>query len=119
MLQFFPMDDSELIEQLQQKVKEAEELLNRRREALKALKGQRGAKNGKRARGFRENSIPALIHAALKANKQPLSLDELVAHFKRTHPTLELDARKISLALSKYVRKGQHFVSMDGKYGIK
>jgi hypothetical protein len=34
------MEDAELIEQLQQKVREAEELLRRRKDALAALKGK-------------------------------------------------------------------------------
>ncbi len=110
------MDDAELIEQLQQKVREAEELLRRRKDALAALKGKT-TKTGKRMRGFRSNSIPALAYAAIKAAKQPISLEELLVPLKKTDP--RLDARKVSLALSRYVRLGQHFVFSDGKYGLK
>jgi len=110
------MDDSDLIEELQQKVREAEELLRRRKEALAALKGK-SASAKKGSRGFRPGSIPALTHAALKTAKQ-LSLDDLVNHLKKTNASL--DARKVSIALSRYVRSGQHFaVNEEGKYSLK
>ncbi|PYT61175.1 MAG: hypothetical protein DMG35_09815 [Acidobacteria bacterium] len=111
------MDDAKLIEELQEKVREAQDILRRRRDALAALMGKGGAGKHGRARGFRANSIPALAHAAIKAAKQPLSLDDLVVHLKKTNASL--DARKISIALSRYVRLGQHFVFVDGKYGVK
>ena len=111
------MDDSALIEELQQKVREAEELLRRRKEALAALKGKTASTGRKQARGFRPGSIPALAHAVLKAAKL-LSLKELTSHLKKQNASL--DARKVSIALNRYVRGGQHFtLSEDGKYGIR
>ena len=108
------MDDAKLIEELQQKVREAEETLRRRKEALAALRGKTGTRT--RTRGLRPGSIPALAHAALKNNyKAPVSLDDLTAHLRKANASL--DARKISIALSRYVRLGQYFtVSEDGKY---
>jgi hypothetical protein len=113
------MDDDKLIEKLEEGIREAEELLRRRKDALAALRGKAGGKgkNG-RIRGFRVNSIPALAHAALKSAKQSLSLEELTTHLKKSNASL--DSRKVSLALSRYVREGQHFVvSEDGKYSLK
>jgi hypothetical protein len=111
------MDDAKLIDELQQKVREAEETLRRRKEALAALKGKtRSART--RKRGLRPGSIPALAQAALKSTKQPVSLDDLTTHLKKTKSSL--DARKVSIALSRYVRLGQYFVvTEDGKYGLK
>jgi hypothetical protein len=113
------MDDTALIEELQQKVREAEELLRRRKEALAALKGKSVAsRRGRRQSSFRAGSVPALAHAVLRSAKQQLSLDELVTHLRKTNPSL--DARKVSIALSRYVRLGQHFFQTEeGKYGIK
>ena len=112
------MDDSRLIEELQEKVREAEEILRRRKDALAALKGKTGSGKNSRARGFREKSIPALAYAALKG-KQSLSLDELTAIVKKGTERVK-DARGLSIALSKYVRNGQYFViHEDGKYGAK
>jgi hypothetical protein len=113
------MEDSDLIQELQQKVHEAEELLRRRKEALAALKGKTGTgKKGGRARGLRPGSIPALAQAALKNYKAPVSLEDLTIHLKKTNASL--DARKLSIALSRYVRLGQYFsVSEDGKYSLK
>lgn len=111
------MDDDKLIERLEEGVREAEELLRRRKEALSALKGKTG-KRGGRPRGFRPGSIPALAQAALKTAKQPISIDDLTAHLKKTNSAL--DSRKVSLALSRYVRLGQYFtVADDGKYSLK
>ncbi len=107
------MDDDKLIERLEEGVREAEELLRRRKEALAALKGKSGT--GGRTRGLRPGSIPALAHAALKNYKAPVSLDDLTTHLKKSNSSL--DARKVSIALSRYVRLGQHFtLSEDGKY---
>jgi hypothetical protein len=112
------MDDAKLIEELQQKVHEAEETLRRRKEALAALKGKSGTRKNNRPRGFRPNSIPAVAHAALKSLKQLASLDELTAMVKRTKPTVT--ARGVSIALSRYVRDGEYFViHEDGRYGCK
>jgi hypothetical protein len=113
------MDDDKLIERLEEGVREAEELLRRRKDALAALKGKAGAgKKGGRIRGLRPGSIPALALAALKGLKQPVSLEELTVHLKKTNASL--DARKVSIALSRYVRLGQHFIVTDeGKYGVK
>jgi hypothetical protein len=113
------MEDSDLIQELQQKVYEAEELLRRRKEALAALKGKTGTgKKGGRARGLRPGSIPALAQVALKSYKAPVSLEDLTAHLKKTLPSL--DTRKLSIALSRYVRLGQYFVlTEDGKYSLK
>ena len=58
------MDDDKLIERLEEGVREAEELLRRRRQALAALKGRIGGK--KAARGLRPGSIPALAQSALR-----------------------------------------------------
>jgi len=114
------MDDTELIAELTLKVKEAEELLRRRKEALAALRGKTGAaKGGKRQRGLRADSIPALAQWAIRAAKQPLSLEDLLSQLRRSHPSLELDGRKLSLALSRYVRTGKYFTLIDGKYGVK
>lgn len=111
------MEDARLIEELQQKVAEAEELLRRRKAALAALRGK-GSSRAKGGRGFRSGSIPALAHAALKSAKQSLSLDELTAHLKKSNASM--DSRKVSLALSRYVRLGQHFtMTDDGKYALK
>jgi hypothetical protein len=111
------MDDSALIEELQLKVREAEELLRRRKEALAALRGKSSSTRRKQARGFRPGSIPALAHAALKAARQ-LSLEELTVHLKKQNASL--DARKVSIALNRYVRGGQYFtLGADGKYGIR
>ena len=111
------MDDAKLIEELQQKVKEAEETLRRRKEALAALRGKTGIKHT-RTRGLRPGSIPALALAALRSFKTPASLDELTAHLKKTNASL--DARKVSIALSRYVRRGEYFViTEDGKYSPK
>lgn len=114
-----PMDDSKLIEELQDKVREAAELLRRRKEALAALQGKSGSGKNNRSRGFREGSIPAAAHAVLKG-KQPLSLDDLAAAIKgKTKGTVK-DSRALSVALSKYVRDGKYFViHADGKYGAK
>ncbi len=113
------MEDSALIEELQQKVREAEELLRRRKDALAALKGKTvGGRRGSPTRGLRPGSIPALAQASLKSAKQPLSLDDLTAHLKKTN--ISLDSRKVSIALSRYVRLGKYFViGEDGKYGLK
>jgi hypothetical protein len=113
------MDDEKLIERLEEGVREAEELLQRRKAALAALKGRAGAnKKAGRVRGLRPGSIPAMALAALKTFKQPVTLDELTALLKRGTPSL--DARKVSIALSRYVRIGQHFiVNEEGKYGLK
>jgi hypothetical protein len=112
------MEDSALIEALQEKVREAEELLRRRRDALAALKGKSGpASRSKKARGLREGSVPALAQAALKTHKL-LTLDELAALLKKSNPDIE--ARSISLALSKYVRNGKYFeINEEGKYGLR
>lgn len=109
------MEDSALIEELQQKVREAEELLRRRKDALAALKGK--STKGREKRGLRAGSVPALAQAALKAAKQHLSLEELTTHLKKTNP--DLDTRKVSIALSRYVRDGKYFVFNEGKYGLK
>jgi hypothetical protein len=113
------MEDSELIQELQQKVHEAEELLRRRKEALAALKGKTGTgKKGGRTRGLRPGSTPALAQAFLKSARQPVELDDLTAHLKKTNASL--DSRKLSIALSRYVRQGQYFmITEDGKYGLK
>ena len=110
------MDDDKLIERLEEGVREAEELLRRRKDALAALKGKTGGRNGRgRSRGLRPGSIPALAQAALKSYKSPVSLDDLTSHLKKSNSSL--DARKVSIALSRYVRLGQYFtVSEDGKY---
>lgn len=109
------MDDAKLIEELQQKVREAEDILRRRKDALAALKGKT---RGARTRGLRPGSIPALAQAALKTAKQPVSLEELTGHLKKTISSL--DVRKVSIALSRYVRLGQHFaITEDGKYRLK
>jgi hypothetical protein len=111
------MDDSKLIEELQEKVKEAAELLRRRKEALAALQGKSGGIKNNRSRGFRAGSIPAAAYAALKG-KQPMSLDDLTAAIKKTKS--DVDSRGVSLALSKYVRNGQHFtINEDGNYAAK
>jgi hypothetical protein len=111
------MDDAKLIERLEEGVREAEELLRRRKEALAALKGKAG-KGGGRTRGLRPGSIPALAQAALKNYKAPVSLEDLTAHLKKTNASL--DARKLSIALSRYVRLGQYFsVGEDGRYSLK
>jgi hypothetical protein len=112
------MDDTELVIELQKKVAEAEELLRRRREALAALKGKTGAKSRRTVKGLRPGSIPAMAQVTLRTLKQPLSLDELTAQLKKTNASL--DSRKVSIALSRYVRRGQHFViTDDGKYSLK
>lgn len=113
------MDDDKLIERLEEGVREAEELLRRRKQALAALKGKAGSNTkGGRTRGFRLGSIPALAFAALKASRQPMSLDELTIYLKKANP--ELQPRTVSLALSRYVRIGQHFVANEeGKYSLK
>src|SRR5271167_1440937 len=102
------MEDSDLIQELEQKVHEAEELLRRRKEALAALKGKTGTgKKGGRTRGLRQGSTPALAQTFLKSARQPVSLDDLTAHLKKTNTSL--DSRKLSIALSRYVRQGQYF----------
>jgi hypothetical protein len=113
------MDDDKLIEKLEEGVREAEELLRRRKEALTALKGKAApGKRGGRSRGLRPGSIPALAQAALKSGKQAMTLEDLTTQLKKTDA--ELDSRKVSLALSRYVRLGQYFaVAEDGKYGLK
>lgn len=117
MLQCRIMEDAELIAQLQEKVREAEDLLRRRKDALAALKGKGNPSKNGQVRGFRGTSIPSIAHAALKG-KPPLSLEELTAAVKKAKP--DVDTRTVSIALSKYVRKGQHFVvHPDGKYGAK
>lgn len=110
------MEDSDLIEELKRKVEEAEELLRRRKEALAALRGK--ANSGKRGtRGLRPGSIPAIAQGALKG-RQALTLEELTAAVKKVKP--DVDSRGVSIALSKYVRKGQHFViNEDGRYAAK
>jgi len=112
------MDDDRLIEKLEEGVREAEELLRRRKQALAALKGKASNSGKKAARGLRPGSTPALAQAALKSVKQALSLDDLTTYMKKTDASL--DSRKVSLALSRYVRLGQYFtVSEDGKYSLK
>lgn len=111
------MDDAKLIEELQEKVHEAEELLRRRKDALAALKGKTGSRKG-RPRGLRPGSIPALTYSILKASKQPVSLDDLTAQLKKTISSL--DSRKVSIALSRYVRLGQYFaITEEGDYILK
>jgi hypothetical protein len=113
------MDDSKLIEELQEKVRDAAELLRRRREALAALQGKSGAGKSSRTRGFRPNSIPAVAYNALKG-KQPLSLEDLTAAIKGKTKASVKEPRDVSVALSKYVRDGKYFViHEDGKYGAK
>lgn len=111
------MDDDKLIERLEEGVREAEELLQRRKQALAALKGKAGA--GKKVtRGLRPGSIPALAQAALKGFKTPATLDELTAFIKKSDA--DVDARKVSLALSRYVRQGRFFaITEEGKYHLK
>jgi hypothetical protein len=59
-----------------------------------------------------------LALAALKNAKQSMTLEELTIILKKIDA--ELDSRKVSLALSRYVRLGQYFaVAEDGKYGLK
>jgi hypothetical protein len=113
------MDDDKLIERLEEGVREAEDLLHRRKDALAALKGKAGTgKKGSRVRGLRPGSIPALALAALKLYKQPLSIEDLTAHLKKTNASL--DTRKVGLALGRYVRLGQHFtVDEAGSYSLK
>lgn len=113
------MDDDKLIERLEEGVREAEELLRRRKDALAALKGKASSnRKGGRVRGLRPGSIPALAQAAMKRMKQPVSLDELTAFLKTTNTSL--DSRKVSIALSRYVRTGQHFeINEEGKYSLK
>jgi hypothetical protein len=110
------MDDDKLIERLEEGVREAEELLQRRKQALAALKGK--SSSGKKGvRGLRPGSIPALAQAALKL-KQPATLEELTGQIKKTDT--DADARKVSLALSRYVRLGRFFaVTEEGKYHLK
>jgi len=100
-------------------VREAAELLRRRKEALAALLGKTGsAKNGNRKRGFRKNSIPLMAHTALRDSKAPMSLEELTAHIKKTKA--DATSRSVSIALSRYVRDGNVFViTEDGKYKVK
>jgi hypothetical protein len=111
------MDDLVLIAKLEDGVREAEEVLRRRKEALAALKGKGAPSKGRgRKKGFRGNSIPALAFEALKAGE--LSLEELFIQMKKSDE--KLTSRKVSLALSRYVRLGQHFTYSDeGKYGLK
>ena len=113
------MDDEKLIERLEEGVQEAEELLQRRKQALQALKGKVGpGRKGGRVRGLRPGSMPALALAALKSTKQPITLDELTAHLKKNIATV--DSRKVSIGLSRYVRLGHYFaVEDDGKYRAK
>jgi hypothetical protein len=104
------MDDDKLIEKLEEGVREAEEVLQRRKQALAALKGKTSASGKKAPRGLRPGSLPAMALAALKTAKVPLSLDELAAHIKK-------EPREVSLALSRYVRQNKYFqVSDEGKY---
>jgi hypothetical protein len=111
------MDDDKLIERLEEGVREAEELLHRRKQALAALKGKAAATGKKGSRGFRPTSIPAYAYAALKG-KAPLSLDDLTAVVKKNKP--DVDSRGVSIALSKYIRKGQYFaLDEQGKYLAK
>jgi hypothetical protein len=111
------MNDSDLIAKLEDGVREAEELLRRRKDALAALKGKSvSSKPRERKKVFRSNSIPALAYETLKNGE--LSLEELTEALKAKDPAL--NNRKISLALSKYVREQKHFThSLEGKYGIK
>jgi len=110
------MDDDKLIDRLEEGVREAEELLHRRKQALAALKGRVGV-GKKAARGLRPGSIPALAQAALKT-KQPATLEELTAQIKKTDT--DADTRKVSLALSRYVRLGRVFaITEEGKYHLK
>jgi len=113
------MDDAKLIEELQEKVREAAELLRRRKEALAALLGKTGsAKNGNKKRGFRKNSIPLIAHAILKDARVPMSLEDLTAQIKKVKP--DITSRSVSIALSRYVRDGNVFVILeDGKYKLK
>ena len=113
------MDDSELIEQLQEKVREAEQLLRRRKEALAALKGKSAnSRKEQEERGLRAGSVPALAQTALRAAKQHLTLHDLTEHLKKSNSSV--DTRKVSIALSRYVREGKYFVQdEDGKYGLK
>ncbi|MGH9699869.1 MAG: hypothetical protein ACRD5R_08895 [Candidatus Acidiferrales bacterium] len=110
------MEDDKLIERLEEGVREAEDLLQRRKQALAALKGKSGS-GKKGVRGLRPGSIPALAQVALRS-KQPATLEELTAQIKKTDA--ETDARKVSLALSRYVRLGRIFVvTAEGKYLLK
>lgn len=110
------MDDDKLIERLEEDVREAEALLQRRKQALAALKGKAGA-GKKGARGLRPGSIPALAQAALKG-KQPTILEELTVLIKKSDA--DADTRKVSLALSRYVRLGRIFaINEEGKYHLK
>ncbi len=113
------MDNSKLIAELEHSVREAEELLRRRKEALAALKGKTGSpKDGGRRSGFRPGSIPALVFSALKEFNQPMSLDDLVGSVRKHNNSL--NARRVSIAISRYVRMGKYFVlTEDGKYWLK
>jgi hypothetical protein len=113
------MDEDKLIEQLEEAVREAEELLQRRKRALAELKGKSvTSKRGSKVRGLRPGSMPALALAALKSARQPITLDELTAHLKKNIATV--DSRKVSIGLSRYVREGHYFVvEDDGKYRAK
>jgi hypothetical protein len=114
------MEDAELIEQLQQKVREAEELLRRRKDALAALKGKTANNKQKSERGLRAGSLPALALSTLRTLKIRLSGEELADQLKKNTPNLDVDGRKISLALSRYVREGKYFsYGEDAKYGLK
>jgi len=108
-----------LIERLEEGVREAEELLRRRKDALAALKGKTSSsKKNTNVRGMRPGSVPALAAAALKNFREPVSLEDLTAYLKKTNANL--DTRKVSIALSRYVREGQHFmITEDGKYDLK
>lgn len=111
------MDDEKLIERLEEGVREAEELLQRRKQALAALKGKTGS-GKKAARGLRPGSIPALAQAALKILKQAATPEELTTQIKKADA--DADTRKVSLALSRYIRQGRIFgITEEGKYFLK
>lgn len=110
------MNDDKLIERLEEGVREAEDLLQRRKQALAALKGKSGS-GKKGARGLRPGSIPALAQAALKSLRQA-TLEELTTQIKKSDNNA--DTRKVSLALSRYVRTGRIFaITEEGKYHLK
>ena len=112
------MNNEKLIEALEHGVREAEEELRRRKEALAILKGKSPTTGhrGRRA-GLRSGSLPALIFTVLKDINQPTTIAEIVSGLKNHNRTAT--TREVSIALARYVRLERFFrLTEDGKYAL-
>jgi hypothetical protein len=110
------MNQEELIRELERSVRETEELLERTKQALAALKGNsaRGT-----MRGLRTGSLPDRAFAVLKSTGSPMTVQELTDRLQEQTGLIVLN-RDLSLALNRYVRLGRYFCKTDDhKYCLR